>query len=76
MAPLLGVVSLLLALGCIVLAFIGGSMLSEATLGVGVIALALVLGVLARMVQASAHQSEIYKWHLAQTKLPPADAAD
>lgn len=51
-------VNILLALAMLAAA-VGFFMLSEATMGVGIIGLALFLGVLARIVQAQRHHDEI-----------------
>lgn len=45
-------------------AFVGFIVLSQATLGVGIMAGACLLAILARMAQASEHQCEIIKLHL------------
>ncbi len=63
MHVLLGIIALLVGL-------VGGMMLSPATQGVGVIALACLFGILARIMQAGSHRAD--DAHLAKMQ---ADAA-
>lgn len=51
--------TILVALAVLVGVF-GGLSLSQATMGAGLMAAACLLGILARMVQASHHQSELH----------------
>jgi len=53
--------SIVLVIFAIIAAIAGFFTLSEATMGVGILCSACLLGILARIVQASKHQSELLK---------------
>jgi hypothetical protein len=55
------VLAILLGLGSALCAFIGLISLSEATMGVGIIAFGAVVGIIARLCQAEANHTEIKK---------------
>ncbi len=61
----------------IVLALLGASMLSQATMGAGIIALACLVGILARMMQSSEQQYELLQAIRGDrpTVVPPAKSA-
>lgn len=65
------ILSTLLMLAAIIFGFAGMSSLTQATLGVGVIGIALLLGVLARLMQAQANHKDLKQFIASQqSRLP------
>lgn len=66
----MGILAGILVLLAIPTALIGALLLTQATTGVGVIALACFLGILARLAQASGHHEEIKRFLEEKPKKP------
>lgn len=62
---------ILLVILALIALVIGFFTLSQATMGVGILATACLFGIFARVAQAANHQSEIKKLLLEQRILPP-----
>lgn len=58
-----GALAILLVIVAVAMAGLAVLFLSQATAGVGLVGGGCLIGILARMAQASAHQGEIARWH-------------
>jgi hypothetical protein len=61
MSTLISLLAALTIVGAVLLGLVGISSLSEATLGVGLIGAACLLGIISRILQAEAHHKQISK---------------